>query len=185
MEDRVLIGETGPDGSAFRLRWWMIVRYLVLHLQLRMRGRFGRFGYAAVVFGRPISLHRFMWEGHADPAAALGDALMIRIEAALPVLPTALVCEALLNGARDVDTVAIHLGTGIAQWQHAGHVVHHGKRDQRETALIALRMLELRGIVAIDGTRIVPRQDQTAILSFYAATLPRAPGGNGTDAPIR
>ena len=176
LEDRVLIGAAGPGPGTFGLRWWMVARYLGRHLQLRLTGRFTRFGYAAVAFGRPLSLHRFLWEGHADPAAALGEVLMTRIEEVLPVLPMALVCEAILGGADAVDAVAGRLAAEGEAWRDAGRAVPVAARTPREAALVALRMLAVRGVVALDGDRITAAPARVDILRFYAATLPRRDG---------
>lgn len=186
LEDRVLIGARAGGPGAFRLRWWMVMRYLWRHLQLRLTGRFTRFGYAAVAFGRPLSLHRFLWEGHADPAAALGDALMERVGEVLPVLPMALVCDALVKGARDVAVVAAHLEARAEEWRDAGHVVHHARREARDTALVALRMLEIRKALRLDGDEIAVDPAWHPVLAYYAANLPRtssaAPAENGLPA---
>ncbi|WP_281824756.1 1-acyl-sn-glycerol-3-phosphate acyltransferase [Jannaschia rubra] len=172
LEDRVLIAADGQEAHRFRLRWWMVVRYLWRHLQLRLTGRFSRFGYAAVAFGRPLSLHRFLWQGHADPAAALGQELMSRIGDVLPVLPMALVCEALLDGARDVEVAADYLEAHVADWRTAGHVVHHATREAREVALVALRMLEVRKVLVLSGTKIVVDDVWLPLIAYYARTLP-------------
>nr|WP_281494099.1 1-acyl-sn-glycerol-3-phosphate acyltransferase [Jannaschia sp. S6380] len=178
LEDRVLIA-AGTDGAgAFRLRWWMVVRYLWRHIQLRVTGRFSRFGYAAVAFGRPLSLHRFRWQGATDPAAALGQELMDRIAEVLPVLPMALVCEALHAGARDVSAVAAHLDAHADAWRAAGHVVHHANREARETALVALRMLEVRRALRLDGGAITPEEGWEDVFAFYANTLPGSVDGS-------
>ena len=172
LEDRVLIaaGKEGP--AAFRLRWWMVARYLWRHLQLRLTGRFTRFGYAAVAFGTPLSLRHFLWEGHADPAAALGERLMERIEAALPVLPMALVCEALSRGATDLPAIADHLRSRAEDLSAQGHPLHHASDDPAEVARVALRMLEVRGAVVLDGDAVRPRAEFAHLFPFYARTLP-------------
>lgn len=172
LEDRVLIGAGDVGPGAFRLRWWMVARYVWRHLQLRLTGRFTRFGYAAVTFGRPVSLHRFKWEGHDDPAAALGTELMNRIDSALPVLPMALVCEALARGNGSVDAISARLESRANAWREAGHVVHHGRGEACDTALVALRMLEVRGGVVIDGDLISVTPGWESLIAFYARTLP-------------
>ncbi len=173
LEDRVLIGSAGPGEGTFRLRWWMVARYLARHVQLRATGRFARFGFAAVAFGRPLSLNAFLARGDADAAAALGETLMARIEAVLPVLPTALACQAVLRGAADIDAVADHVDREAAILERAGHVVHRPSSDGREAALAALRMLAVRDVVSIDAERVSVRPERSAVLAFYAATLPR------------
>lgn len=172
LEDRVLIGAQQRGPGAFRLRWWMVARYLWRHMQLRLTGRFSRFGYAAVAFGCPLSLHRFLWQGHADPAAALGDALMTRVGDVLPVLPMALVCEALVDGVRHVAGVARHLQERSDAWQEAGHAVHHAQRDARGTALVALRMLEVRGALRLRGEEISVGTAWLPVIRYYQRTLP-------------
>ena len=174
LEDRSLIAAQSGAAHPFRLRWWMIVRYLWRHLQLRVTGRFTRFGYAAVAFGRPVSLHRFLLSGHDDPAAALGATLMERIEEVLPVLPTALVCEALVGGARDTGTVAARLWARADALRAAGHNVPADLRNARQAALVALRMLEVRNIIDLDAERISVNPQLEPILKFYARTLPRS-----------
>ena len=179
LEDRVLVGSTATAPAADRLRWWMVVRYLLRHLQLRLTGRFTRFGYAAVAFGAPLSMSRFLWQGHSDPARELADELMRRIDAVLPVLPTALVCEALMHGARTVGTVTAHLEVRSAAWREAGHAVHHGTRDPRATALVVLRMLEVRRALVLTGERLDVAERWHPIVAYYAATLPGRPGPEG------
>ncbi|TFL19415.1 1-acyl-sn-glycerol-3-phosphate acyltransferase [Jannaschia formosa] len=173
LEDRVLIAAHGTGTRAFRLRWWMIARYLLRHLQLRLTGRFSRFGYAAVSFGRPLSLRAFLWKGHADPAAALGAALMARVAEALPVLPGPLVCEALLEGAEDEDAVTRHVSARLAAFSAAGHPVHAEVDTLEATLGASLRMMAARNAIRFDGGRIALDPEWGPVLRFYARTLPR------------
>ncbi|WP_179378258.1 1-acyl-sn-glycerol-3-phosphate acyltransferase [Jannaschia marina] len=172
LEDRVLIAATLDPSRGVGLRWWTVLRYIWRHVQLRLTGRFARFGYAAVSFGRPISLQRFLWQGRSDAAAELGTALMERIEAALPVLPTALVCEALLEGARDVATVAAHLEARAAEWRASGHPVHKARRSAEDIALAALRTLEIRKALTLRGNEITQAEDWVPVIEYYARSLP-------------
>ncbi|SDZ42789.1 glycerol-3-phosphate acyltransferase [Jannaschia faecimaris] len=172
LEDRVLIAAGGDTAHTFRLRWWMVVRYLWRHVQLRLTGRFSRFGYAAVSFGRPISLQRFLWQGRSDAARDLGEALLERIDEVLPVLPLALVSEALVEGARDVAVVATHLEVRSEYWRDAGHPVHSALREARDAAMVALRMLEIRGAITLDSHRITVRDDWLPVIRYYANNLP-------------
>ncbi|CUH38867.1 Glycerol-3-phosphate acyltransferase [Jannaschia seosinensis] len=174
LEDRVLIAADKASGHSFRLRWWMVARYLWRHLQLRLTGRFTRFGYAAVSFGRPLSLHRFLARDDADPAAALGDALMERIEEVLPVLPLPLVCEALVQGARDVPAVAGHLERRMRHWRaNRNHPQHFTTRNARHAAVVALRMLEVRRALSLDGDDIAVSATWLPVVEYYARTLPQ------------
>lgn len=173
LEDRVLIGAADTGPNPFRLRWWMVLRYLLRHLQLRLMGRFTRFGYAAVAYGRPLSLRAFLLDDHANPASALGHVLMDRIEAALPVLPMALVCEALVGGITGRGEIAAHLHDRMTRWRDAGHPVHRGGRSADSIVAGALAMLEARKLITQQGGNIAITESGLAVLRFYAATLPR------------
>lgn len=172
LEDRVLIAAGQNPKRGVGLRWWVVARYVWQHVQLRLTGRFRRFGYAAVSFGKPISLQRFLWQGQSDPAADLGGALMERIDAVLPVLPLPLACEALVQGARNVDAVATHLQARAATLRAQGYPVHSALRDPRDVAMVALRMLEVRKAVSLDSDRITIAKTWDSVLAYYARTLP-------------
>lgn len=172
LEDRQLVAAAGVERARFRLRWWQVARHLLRHLQLRLTGRFERFGVAAVGFGRPLSLMEHLGEGHADPTAALAEALMRRIAARVPVLPVALAAEAVRDGARDVDAVARHVASRAAALE-AAHPVYLPGRDPAATARTALRLLAVRRVVSFDGRAAHPRD--AALLEYYAAGLPLAP----------
>jgi glycerol-3-phosphate O-acyltransferase len=173
LEDSVLIAAREKGAGAFRLRWWMVSRYLMRHLQLRLTGRFSRFGYAAVSFGRPLSLSDFLALGGPDPTEALGRALMARVAEALPVLPTPLVCEALLDGATDRAAIAAHLRARSAMFAAAGHPVRPPEGEVETAVETVLRTLALRQVLRLDGGRAQPEPQGLDILRFYAATLPK------------
>lgn len=172
LEDRVLVAAGQDATRGVGLRWWVVANYIGRHLQLRLTGRFTRFGYAAVSFGRPLSLKRFLSDGRVDAAADLGTALLGRIDEVLPVLPLSLVCEALASGARDVDVIAAHLDLQSAHWRNVGHPVHHAKRESRDTVLVALRMLEVRRLLTFDGTDVILAEDSLPLIHYYGSTLP-------------
>ena len=172
-EDTKLIAAEARGNAAFRLRWWMVGRYIGRQVQRRLTGRFSRFGYAAVAFGEPLSLRSFARRDLDDPAAALGDALMKRLSATLPVLPLPLACRALLDGAREVEAVRARMETDAARWRKAGHMVHSDRDDPTETTLAALRMLEVRGVIRRTESHVEPVERWTPILDYYARTLPR------------
>ena len=177
LEDRMLIEASEAGERAFRLRWWMPARYLFRQAQLAVTGRVSRLGYAAVGFGRPVSLTAFLSRAGggtgAEPTEALGRELMDRIADALPVLPLPLVAEALCDGARDLDTVARHVDARGASLAARGHPVHQARSDARSVARAALAMLEIRGLLTLskDGS-ITIRDTGPDTLAFYARTLP-------------
>lgn len=107
VEDRVLVaaGRTGqrrfrasiPEGIVFSLRY----------LRRRIMGKVGRFGIAAVTFGRPVSLRAMDAAAPDDLVEALAERLINDIRAAVPVVNAPLALSALLSlgGEADLDAI--------------------------------------------------------------------------------
>ncbi|MEM8848725.1 MAG: 1-acyl-sn-glycerol-3-phosphate acyltransferase [Pseudomonadota bacterium] len=172
LEDHVLLAARSQGAKAFRLRWWMVARYLEQHIRLRLTGRFSRFGYAAVAFGRPLSLHGFLAISRADATEDLATELLARISDCLPVLPLALVCEALAQGQTDLSAISDHLEKRATALRAAGYPVHQIARDPQNSALIALRMLQSRNMLDLESSQAAPKPEGGKLFAFYAKTLP-------------
>ncbi|WP_308916040.1 1-acyl-sn-glycerol-3-phosphate acyltransferase [Jannaschia sp. LMIT008] len=188
LEDRTLIAAAAAgDGreGRFRLRWWQVARYLFRHLQLWLTGRLRRFGYAAVAYGEPLSLNRWLADAPGDPAQALGEALMHRIEVVLPVLPLPLVARALGAGLVEVDAIADRLSADLSLYRRGHHPIVLPDQPPRDLVLSALRMLEVRRLLSLDGTKARLTPEAGPILDFYAATLPRRAGSQEIPSGIR
>ena len=98
LEDRVLIAAATAGNRRFPMRIRVVVRFTARFLWQKLRGRAHRFGYAAVSFGRPMSL-----AGFSGDTEALGHALMDRIGEVMPVLPQPLLAALLLEAAGPVE----------------------------------------------------------------------------------
>ncbi|MEM9796709.1 MAG: 1-acyl-sn-glycerol-3-phosphate acyltransferase [Pseudomonadota bacterium] len=171
LEDQSLMADTKRSGAA-QLSWFSVALYFLNHAQLRLTGRFTRFGYAAVSYGTPLSLRSFLSDAPEEPAAALGDALMDRIADVLPVLPVPLVASALGTGARTLDQIAAHIAAFEDSLAGKMHPMHHASRDLTTVAETAIRLLESRGIVTFDGQTVTIADEHEETLRFYARTLP-------------
>lgn len=107
VEDRVLVaaGRTGqrrfrasvPEGIVFSLRY----------LRRRFMGKVGRFGVAAVTFGRPVSLRAMDEIARDNLVEALADRLIDDIRAAVPVVNAPLALAALLSLGGTAELEAI------------------------------------------------------------------------------
>ena len=148
-------------------------------------GRWYRFGYACVNFGRPISMrdyvrqHGFDFRALDDAqrherVAALGAALMNAIGQITPVLPVALVATVLLshpeNAMSELDLkAAIH--ALIAKLEHGGAHIYIPRADHDYAITVGLRMLTLRRVVTErDGLYAVAR-GQLDLLRYYANSI--------------
>lgn len=178
LEDRVLTRARDGGPGSFRLRVKTVVRYFWLHARLRLRGRFHRFGYAAVSFGAPLSLDGFLAKDHGDAADALGDELMSRIDAILPVLPVPVMADILKSHPDGIahDALIRAFEDKVSALSREGRHVHVPRADMIYAAKVGLRMLTLRRIVTeADGVyRINP--DEAILLSYYANMLPCGTG---------
>lgn len=172
IEDRILIeaGRSGNrrfrgsfvTGTTFALRW----------IWRRMTGRAKRFGYAAVSFGRPVSL-RDLHTRQQDNVTALAANLMSRIRVNVPVLPVPMVAAALLNGARDRAAVQSWISGRLPEWLAADVPVQLRKASVESTGEGGIDMLILRRLIVEDADGAIRIcEGQKPVLEFYAASVP-------------
>lgn len=168
LEDRVLI-EAGRSGERrFRAPVPVILNFAFHHLWKRLRGRFGKFGMAAVGFGAPLSYAQFRAGREGAALEALGAELMDRVAAVSPVLPVPLVAAELLaaraplSEAELTERVAARLGAAGLRGDWAAEAVAGG--------LAQLRLRRNRILEETDG-RIAARPEERPLLEFYAASI--------------
>ena len=112
LEDRVQVAAAATaqgERPRFAFNPFILIGFLSRSLWQRLRGRWYRYGYACVSFGRPISLREYM-QGRAldfrtlatEPRSAeierLGTHLMQAVGRVVPALPVSLVATAVLSG---------------------------------------------------------------------------------------
>jgi glycerol-3-phosphate O-acyltransferase len=173
LEDRVLITAGMQGIRRFPVRVRVVLGFTLRVIWQKLRGTFRPFGHAAVCYGAPLSLRAYLESGAADNTQELGQELMNRIRAAVPVLPVPLAAAALqrLGGAasetdlqRDAEALCAELTLRHA-WLHVPrNDIAAGLRE-------GLDALVLRGIVTeSNGQFQVAPQEGTA-LHFYAASV--------------
>ncbi len=173
LEDRMLLAAGRRGKRRFRPRWRSALRYLARHLWLRLRGRFLRYGHAAVNFGRPLSLSEFAGSGGgALTAGRLGQELMARIRAVMPVLPVPLVAECLLaaEGPLRRDEVIARVRARRCP-PPQGEGVCFGAPPPRGEVEVAIGHLLMRRLVreGPEGLRVV--EEERPLLGYYAASI--------------
>lgn len=165
LEDRVLIGAAQAGGRKFNAGIGHVSRAVLRQIWLRVTGRFHRFGYAAVSFGRPLSLRSDKMLA-ADPEA-LGQVLMERIAEVVPVLSVPLVAHLLQGGAMSRAEVEIGFSTAL-DGLGTSHV--HLPRNNRDYAVeVGLRMLTERGAVVENDGRFEIAEPE--LVAFYARSI--------------
>lgn len=165
LEDRVLIEAHRKGERRFRASLPTILRFGLRHFGQRLRGRFRKFGTAAVGFGTPLSLNAFLQTRRRHPVVALGDELMDRVAAVMPVLPVPLVAVALL--AADGPLTEAALTNAVAK--RLEPIGRDG--DAKEAVADGLARLRRRRMVVEDEAGIATNPAETAVLSFYAASI--------------
>jgi glycerol-3-phosphate O-acyltransferase len=187
LEDRVLIQAAAEGTRRFRVRPLQVAGFTLRMLWQKARGTFRHFGYAAVCYGRPLSLRAFM-TGRPDASTeALAEVLMDRIREAVPVLPVPLVAAAMVQaGAAAASELtaegAPHPPVSRAALAATAHRLVEALRDKGAhqhlpegdaAAAIdeGLAMLALRGILELRGGEVRVAPGEEATVGYYAASV--------------
>lgn len=170
LEDRILIAADSAGERRFQARISVVLGFTAKQLWLRMTGRFHRFGYAAVSFGTPVSLHEFAGQKHADITQALADELIVRISKVVPVLPVPLLALTLLEHRKIPETEIAQYMQKSLSGMKAAHV--HLPRDSLDYAAeIALKHLNERAMVTLSNGNCTISADQEMALTYYANSI--------------
>ena len=170
LEDQILTAAAKANKRQFHAPIGVVAGNAVKQLWLRMTGRYHKFGYAAVSFGRPLSLRTFGQGVTGDLTVPLARALMKQIGAIVPVLPVPAVSWLILeNGPLTHAEIEAGLKQMIIDLPEA-HI--HIPHDDREYAAeVGLRTLTRRNILTLEGDRYIPNPEMTELLEFYANSI--------------
>ena len=173
MEDRVLIAAHREGSRKFRARIPSILAFFGKHLWQKLRGKFQRFGYAAVSFGAPVSLSRFLTDTHEAVTESLAHLLMGRIRALVPVLPVPLVAATLLMSDQPLTRaeLAERSQSLLDQLRAVGAHLHLPRGQDGMAVQLGLEGLLLRRLVVAEGDRIAVTVGEEDLLAYYAASI--------------
>jgi len=186
LEDRTLtrelIDEHERPGRRHQLS--TVLQYLLFNFVRLLTGNLKRYGKAAVNFGTPISIRQWSAqnpgvlenprEDRLRQLQELGDEVMSRIAAIMPITPVPLVAAALLSfgetliGREElldrIDEYRDHLRSS------GGKLV---RGDQGAEAIMdrAWRMLSMRRLVVNNGGAYVILPSQRSLLEYYANSV--------------
>lgn len=168
LEDTILLRAQAEGQRKFRARISVVFRAVLRQLWLRVTGRFHRFGYAAVSFGKPLVLSDLA-NGTVD-AEALSHAIMKRIALAVPILPVPLIATILLrDGAMTRAALEIAFAAALKQLEDAQL---HLPRNSRDYAVeVGLRNLFERKIVVEEDDELVIPEEKKPLAEFYANSI--------------
>ncbi|MDQ2092118.1 1-acyl-sn-glycerol-3-phosphate acyltransferase [Marimonas arenosa] len=171
-EDRILVAAGQAGERRFRAKISVLAKFLTKQLWLRIRGKYHRFGYAAVSFGAPVSLRAFSTaQSGPEVVEPLAQELMRRIGQEVPVLPVPLVATALLWAEAPLTRAALEEAVkDLVEDLHNAHV--HIPRDDYSYAVeVGLRNLRRRRVaIERDGCFAVSSEDRP-LMEYYAASI--------------
>ena len=200
LEDRIqLAAATTPQGERPRFAFnpLVLARFLARGLWLRLRGRWHRYGYACVGFGRPLSLRAYLRDHAIDLRALsaeqrhneiehLGRRLMHEVGAVVPALPVSLVATAVLT-AGDAGLSGLELKGAVYGLMRglagSGAHVYIPRHDQEYAVEVGLRMLLLRRMVLLQDGVYRANPEERPLLAYYANAIAHL--GAGTAATQR
>lgn len=174
LEDNILTSAARAGERRFRARIGVVMARMLRQLWLWGTGRYHRFGYAAVNFGRPLSLQSFARsrpQGEEDTVTEdLGTELMQRIGAAVPVLPVPLAAWLFQRHGGMSHSLLDQRMQALAT-QLYGAVGSHSEARFSIQSEAALSILVKRGMVRRQGADLVPTTERRDLLSYYANSI--------------
>lgn len=186
LEDRTLLRALNrSDGKAttfFTVK--TTLRFIFSNIGKALIGRWYRFGYACVNFGRPVSLKEWLLtrkqptneEQWQASVSELGSDLMQRIGDITPILPVALTAT-VFRQVPDANMSELDLKIRVAELidvlKARGAHVYIPRANMDYAVNVGLRMLTLRHILIkdeVDGYYSA-NPDELQLLDFYAASI--------------
>jgi glycerol-3-phosphate O-acyltransferase len=187
LEDRTLqrkldttLPRRGFVGAITTMLW-----FFVHNAWLMMTGRWYRYGYACVNFGRPISMRDYVMREGLDfktlddearhrAVQQVGQTLMHAIRDVIPVLPVSLVATVFVRG-KEASFAEIELKSKAydlaRQLEAAGAHVYVPRSDLDYAIGVGLRMLTLRHIVREHDGLFYVVESERNLLAYYANAI--------------
>ncbi|MFK7875976.1 MAG: 1-acyl-sn-glycerol-3-phosphate acyltransferase [Paracoccaceae bacterium] len=168
LEDRVLMAAHVQGNRRFGAKLGVIFGFISRNLWLRLRGKFGRFGSAGVIFGEPLSFNGSASNMSLDDLAV---ELMGRIEMAMPKLGLPILADILLRkGDKISKTELIAQGCAVIEAQPEAFLL---REDETPEAYLreALAHLVHRKFVQIENEDIRISDHEIQSLQYYANSI--------------
>ncbi len=175
LEDRVLIEAHRSDTRRFRAAFPTAIAFALRQVAKKLRGRFHKFGNAAVSFGEPVSMAAFMRDYPDGTTKALGRELKRRIEHIIPILPVPVIASVLEKQTEPVSREKLVAETGELHERLTAARAHpHIPREELADAMDAgILHLKNRRVIAETEDGIAVLDDQKPLLTFYANSIRR------------
>ncbi len=173
IEDRILLESIAEEKQPrFNAGPLSAVKFVFRLIWMKATGRLYRFGYACVSFGKPLSLKQYAPMGSVD-VEALGEVLMKRVGAVVPVLPVSLVATVLLQASKPLSPLELKAETAnlILRLRDAGAHLHIPRNDDDYAVDVGLRMMRMRRLIIEDASGLQANQAEQNVLRYYANAI--------------
>lgn len=185
VEDRVLIAAGRTGKQRFRGSIGEGIRFGARYAFRRMRGKVGRFGVAAVTFGRPTAIAEMAQGASEDLVQELGDALLARIRAITPVTTAPLAMAAMFQLEAPVtqETLLAEMDRLRASFpKEAADETGSDASFERVLSVLVLRELLVedsegfaindRDLAAFYANTLRPHLDETTLANIPSPVVP-------------
>lgn len=186
LEDRTLL--RALDREAPRRGVWFAThtaaRFWLGQLWLMLTGRWYRFGYACVNFGRLVSARDWLAANGGDLrsldkerrfeiVARLAADVMKQVAALVPVLPVSLIATVLIEAKAPIDEFDLKLRAGklMAEFEACGARLYVPRGDRDYAIHVGLRMLALRHLVEERDGMFAAVPAERLLLAYYANSV--------------
>lgn len=173
IEDRILLESISDEKQPrFNAGPFSAVKFVLRLCWMKVTGRLWRFGYACVSFGAPLSLTEFTADADVD-IEKLGETLMARVGAVIPVLPVSLVATVLLEAEIALSPLELKARTAalIERLRMAGAHLHIPRNDHDYAVDVGLRMMQMRRLLLETDQGLSANPDEESVLRYYANAI--------------
>ena len=195
LEDRTLLRKLDPTARSRGVLYAAArtAAFAASNLWLALTGRWYRFGYACVNFGKPISMRDYVSRSGTDfrrladearhrEVERVGMEIMRAISEIIPALPVSLVATVFLRG-RIAGWSELELKSAahdlIMRLETAGAHLYVPRGDLDYAIGVGLRMLLLRHIVLEQDGLYRANPAELALLAYYANAIETVAGADG------
>lgn len=186
--DRVLEDRTLLLDREARHGVWSAARtalgFWLGQLWLMLTGRWYRFGYACVNFGRLVSARSWLAKHGSDlrgldkdrrfeVIGRLADDVMGEVARLVPVLPVSLIATVLIDADQPIDEFELKLRAGalMAEFEAQGAKLYVPRGDRDYAIHVGLRMLALRRLVDEREGMFAAVPEERRLLAYYANSV--------------
>jgi glycerol-3-phosphate O-acyltransferase len=186
LEDRTLLRSL--DREAPQRSVWFAARtaasFWLGQFWLMLTGRWYRFGYACVNFGRLVSAREWLAANGGDLrgldkerrfeiVARLATDVMQQVAGLVPVLPVSLIATVLLEAESPIDEFDLKLRAGklMAELEASGARLYVPRGDRDYAIHVGLRMLALRHLVEERNGLFAAVPAERPLLAYYANSV--------------